>query len=267
MATTAGDEVLDGNGDVKLDANGDELLGDGADCTNCPCGGGGGGDCFFLARRCADDVLTGWSTPCPLTSTYVRKTSNGACYYFADPSQEEPGTDIGAVTAVTDCADATCSDEVPPDDVLPPDDHVPFVTCPPNPAACLDYPTVTLTAGGTFNCPDIYDVTTEGTWDGKMTGDGLCNWGAAPTQGFGGKLMFDAGVTCQPKGSAGFETQGGWLLNVTMYGATSLWSYDYRKFGGSTPAGAYDLWKTGGSTGGGCEDVYGGSPPSTMSIG
>jgi hypothetical protein len=242
------------------------------------------GHCFYYARRCKDNVKTGYSFPCPLSAIYYRKNSNGVCYYFPDPPLDFPGVDLGATTTITNCSDASCSDVTPTDDPLPPDDHVATFCCPtasfPGFGVC-NYPTVTLSAGGNFDCPDLYDPSdldpVPGPWDGKMDCDpGSCGWGAGPAAAdptavvFGAKLIFDCGVQCQPAGAFGFEAAGGWLLNIGMQGRAAIWSYNYRKIGGSTPSGGYTYWDNGSAT---CEayslGAYGtsGTAPGNMSIG
>jgi hypothetical protein len=229
--------------------------------------------CYYFARRCHDDVETGWSLPCPLaTPFYARKSSNGICYKFVDPSIETAGTDFSASFTLTDCTDASCTDEIPPDDPLPPPNNTAFNECCPVDLLNTKYPTVTLTAGGNFDCPDLWEITTEPAWDAKLAGtpdQSNCSWGAAPggVESFGERLIMDCSVGCQPAGSLGFESQGGWLLDVNMFGRSASWTYAYRKFGGTHPGGSYSLWTLPATM---CETDSpnpGGSAPGSMVIG
>lgn len=199
---------------------------------------------FFYARRCYDDVLTNWSLPCPLSVPfYARKESNGVCYKFVDPPVDDAGgIDFGASTTLEDCSDESCTDEIPPDP-LPPDDHVPFDLCTEVAAAGLAYPSVQLTSGGNFTCPDVTDPTTEPAFTGKMYWTGS-SWNSVsedtPAE-FGGKLIAGASVGCIDKGSLGFEDAGGWSLQISMFANYGSALYSYKKEGGSTPAGVYTL--------------------------
>jgi hypothetical protein len=93
-----GDHFLDSAGNVWLANDGSIVLDDGS--GNC---------CRRQARKCSDDSLSGLWLPVssiPSDPYYVKRTSDGLCYYFqgSDAADPCPGhTDIGTVTGQADC--------------------------------------------------------------------------------------------------------------------------------------------------------------------